>query len=104
MIASIRQPVKKNELGFRTGEALKTAAALIERGKNGEAAKAIDEQMVLLGVASQQWKDPDLDQDGLLLAAYRDVIGGLGTRYAANTELGDYLTKSLTYSAYQRTH
>jgi hypothetical protein len=104
MIASIRQPVKKNELGFRTGEALKTAAALLQRGKNGEAAKVIDEQMALLGVAAREWKDPDLDHDGTLLAAYRDVIGGLGTRHVANTELGEYLAKSLTYSAYQRIH
>lgn len=104
MLASIRQPVKKNELGFRTGEALKTAAALLQRGQNGEAAKVIDEQMVLLGVAAKQWKDPDLDHDGTLLAAYKGVIGGLGTRYAADTELGQYLSKSLTYSAYQRIH
>ncbi|MFQ6133789.1 MAG: VWA domain-containing protein, partial [Armatimonadota bacterium] len=104
MLASIRQPVKKNVLGFQTGEALKKAVALSARGENGKAAKAIDEQMVVLGVAAREWKDPDLDKDGALLAAYKDVIGGLGTRYVADTELGQYLAKSLTYSAYQRTH
>jgi len=60
--------------------------------------------MVVLGVAAREWKDPDLDRDGALLAAYKDVIAGVGTRYAADTELGQYLAKSLTYSAYQRTH
>ncbi len=103
-VASIRQPVKKNVLGFQTGEALKTAAALIQRGKHGRAAEVIDEQMVLLGIAAQEWRDADLDRDGELLAAYRDVIAGMGSEYAADPELGDYLVKSLTYSAYQRTH
>jgi hypothetical protein len=70
MVASIRQPVKKNLLGFETGEALQKAAALIRSGQAGEAAKAIDEQMVVVGVAAQEWKDPDLDKDGALLAAY----------------------------------
>jgi Ca-activated chloride channel family protein len=103
MVASIRQPVKKNILGFRTGEALQKAAALIQRGSYGEAAKVIDEQMVVLGVGAREWKDPDLDKDGELLAAYREVIGGMGTRYASDDALGEYLAKSLTYSAYQRT-
>jgi hypothetical protein len=95
--------VKKNILGFRTGEALQKAAALIQRGSYGEAAKVIDEQMVVLGVGAREWKDPDLDKDGELLAAYREVIGGMGTRYASDDALGEYLAKSLTYSAYQRT-
>jgi len=102
-VASIRQPVKKNLLGFETGEALQKAAAFIQRGQPGEAAKAIDEQMVVLGVASKAWKDPDLDKDGTLLAAYRDVISGMGSQYAGDRSLGEYLAKSLTYSAYQRT-
>ena len=103
MVASTRQSVKKNVLGFQTGEALKKAAALIGRGNYGEAAKVIDERMVVLGVAAKEWKDPDLDRDGELLAAYREVVGGLGTRYTHDRELGEYLAKSLTYSAYQRT-
>jgi hypothetical protein len=102
--ASIRQPVKKNELGFRTGEALKTAAALLQRREYGKAAEVIDEQMAVLGVAAQEWNDRDLDRDGELLAAYRQVIADAGTQIASNPELGDYLVKSLTYSAYQRTH
>lgn len=104
MVASIRQAVKKNVLGFQTGEALKNAAALLTRRKHSEAAKVIDEQMVVLGVAAREWKDPDLDHDGELLSAYKDVISGMGSRYAGDPTLSEYLTKSLTYSAYQRTH
>lgn len=103
MIASIRQPVKKNVLGFQTGEALKKAAALLQRGKTGEAAKVIDEQMVVLGVAAREWKDPDLNSDGELLAAYKEVLSGMGSRYTADSDLGQYLAKSMTYSGYQRT-
>ncbi len=103
MVASIGQPVKKNLLGFETGEALQQAAALLQSGRAGEAAKAIDEQMVVLGVAAREWKDPDLDKDGALLAAYREVVAGMGSRYAGDRDLGEYLAKSLTYSAYQRT-
>jgi len=103
-VASIRRPVKKNRLGFQTGEVLKRAAALIDRGEHGEAARVIDEHMALLGIAAREWRDSDLDRDGELLAAYREVIAGMGSQYAADPELGDYLVKSLTYSAYQRTH
>ena len=104
MVASLRQPVKKNRLGFETGEALKKAAAFIHRGQNGKAATAISEQMDVLGLAAQEWKDPDLNRDHQLMGAYVQVIGGLGSGYAADTDLGEYLAKSLTYSAYQRTH
>jgi len=103
MVASISRPVKKNVLGFQTGESLQTAAALIERGRPADAAKVIDEQMVLLGVAAREWKDRDLDKDHDLLAAYMDVVSGLHTQYAGDRELGEYLAKSLTYAAYQRT-
>jgi Ca-activated chloride channel family protein len=103
MVASIRQSVKKNVLGFQTGEVLQRAAARLDRGEAGEAARLIDEQMVVLGVAAREWKDPDLDRDGKLLAAYRDVISGVGTRYAYDPDLDEYLGRSLTYSAYQRT-
>ena len=103
MVASISRPVKKNVLGFQTGESLQRAAALIERGRPADAAKVIDEQMVLLGVAAREWKDRDLDKDHDLLAAYMDVVAGLHTQYAGDRELGEYLAKSLTYAAYQRT-
>ena len=103
MVASISRPVKKNVLGFQTGEALQRAAVLIGRNRPADAAKAIDEQMVLLGVAAREWKDRDLDKDHDLLAAYMDVVAGLHTQYAGDRELGEYLAKSLTYAAYQRT-
>jgi len=102
-VASIRQAVKKNVLGFETGEALQRAAALIERGEHGEAARVIDERMAVLGVAAREWHDEDLNRDGELLAAYREVIAGLSGDYAGDPELGDYLVKSLTYSGYQMT-
>jgi Ca-activated chloride channel family protein len=101
-VASIDRAVRKNVLGFQTGEAMKKAAALIESGQQGEAAKAIDEQMVVLGTAAREWNDPDLDKDGELLAAYRELIGQAASP-SSNPELGSYLAKALTYSAYQRT-
>ncbi|MEA3400171.1 MAG: VWA domain-containing protein [Armatimonadota bacterium] len=103
-VASTRWPVRKNMLGFETGEALKRAAALIGENKPGEAARVIDEQMAVLGIAARKWRDADVDRDGDLLAAYKQVIAQMDTRYAGDPELGEYLVKSLTYSAYQRTH
>lgn len=103
MIASIQRPVKKNLLGFQTGEALMKAAELIQRGDNAGAVRVIDEQMTLLGVAAREWQDRDLDREGQLMAQYRDVIRSLGSRYAADSNLGRYLQKSLTYSGYRLT-
>ncbi|HJN18342.1 MAG TPA: hypothetical protein QGH10_22765, partial [Armatimonadota bacterium] len=103
MLASTSQAVKKNVLGFQTGEALQKAAMFIDVGDYGKAAKVVDEQMVVLGVASEGWKDPDLDKDGALLAKYVSVIGSMNSQYSGDRELGVYLAKSLTYSAYQRT-
>jgi Ca-activated chloride channel family protein len=101
MIASAKPAVVKNRLGFQTGEALLQAAQLLHRGDVGGAVKALDERMVVLGVAARQWRDKDLDRDGKLLARYRDVVAGARTRYAGSAELGQYLAKSLTYSGYR---
>lgn len=103
MIASIQRPVKKNLLGFQTGEALITAARLIDAGRTAEAAKVINEQMTLLGVAAREWDDRDLDREGQLLARYYDVLREMGTRNIASSDLGRYLSKSLSYSAYRMT-
>jgi hypothetical protein len=102
MVASIDRSIRKNVLGFETGEALQQAASLLQSGQAGEAAKAIDEQMVVLGTAAQRWNDTDLNKDHVLLAAYRDLISQTASP-SANPELGTYLAKALTYSAYQRT-
>ncbi len=102
-VASVNQPVKKNVLGFRTGETLLRAGQYINQGRTGDAAKAIDEQMVVLGVAAREWKDKDLDRDGDLLDRYKQVIAASGGRSIAGTDLGNYLAKSLTYSGYELT-
>jgi hypothetical protein len=103
MVASIQRPVKKNLLGFQTGETLLTAAQLIDAGRTAEAAKAINEQMTLLGVAAKEWDDRDLHREGQLMAKYFDVLRELGTRNVAYNEIGQYLSKSLSYSGYRMT-
>lgn len=104
MIASINKNVKKNLLGFQTGEALIEAAALLERGRIADAVKKIDERMVVLGKAAQLWRDKDLDRDGKLLDRYKTVIAQLNTApHLASGEFGQYLKKSLTYAGYQMT-
>jgi Ca-activated chloride channel family protein len=104
MVASTRRPVKKNLLAFQTGEALTQAAALIQQGKASEAAKALDERMVVLGLAAREWRDADLDSDGKLLGQYRDVVVRLHRHpeTMASNSLGEYVAKSLTFGGYQR--
>jgi Ca-activated chloride channel family protein len=104
MIASVDRNVKKNLLGFQTGEALAEAAALIARGRIAEAARKIDERMVVLGVAAREWRDRDLDRDGQLLDRYKTVIAQMQRQpQMANGALGQYLKKSLTYAGYSLT-
>ncbi len=103
-VASIDKNVKKNLLGFQTGEALKEAAALIEQGRPSDAVRKIDERMVVLGVAAKEWRDRDLDKDGMLLDRYKKVLAQLSRNPTlASTQYGDYLRKSLTYNGYQMT-
>lgn len=104
MIASIDRNVKKNLLGFQTGEALTEAASLISQGRVAEAARKIDERMVVLGVAAREWRDRDLDRDGALLDRYKTVLARLRERpQLAGAEFGQYLKKSLTYAGYTLT-
>jgi len=103
MIASIQRPVKKNLLGFQTGEALMAAARLIDAGRTAEAARVINEQMTLLGVAAREWNDRDLDREGQLLARYYEVLREIGSRNIASSDVGRYLSKSLSYSGYRMT-
>jgi Ca-activated chloride channel family protein len=104
MIASLNRNVKKNLLGFQTGEALNEAATLIAQGRVADAVRTIDERMVVLGLAAREWHDADLDRDGRLLDRYKTVVTHLRERpHLASSELGEYLKKSLTYSGYQRT-
>jgi Ca-activated chloride channel family protein len=104
MIASIHRNVKKNLLGFQTGEALTDAAALIAQGRVAEAIRKVDERMTVLGVAAREWHDRDLDGDGRLLNSYKMVLAQLNTnQQLARGEFGEYLRRSLTYNGYQMT-
>jgi Ca-activated chloride channel family protein len=104
MIYSVNRNVKKNLLGFQTGEALTQAAALIDQGRVSEAIQKVDERMTVVGVAAQQWSDHDLEQDGRLLDRYKSVLVQLNThRQLAGGDFGQYLKRSLTYNGYQMT-
>jgi Ca-activated chloride channel family protein len=104
MIASINRSVKKNLLGFQTGEALNEAAALVEQGRIADAVRKIDERMVVLGLAAREWRDTDLEKDGRLLDRYKTVLAQLQrSPQLAQGEFGDYLRKSLTYAGYKMT-
>lgn len=103
-VASLNRSVKKNLLGFQTGEALAKAGQLVGQNRPAEAVKTLDERMVVLGVAARQWNDRDLDRDGRLLSRYKMVVAQLAQpSRVASADLGAYLQKSLTYSGYQRT-
>lgn len=99
MVASLRREVKKNVLGFRTGEVLLRVARLLEQGRNAEAVKELDAHKVLLAVAAREWNDEDLLRDTDLLAQYQEALTRFGNRHLASSEVGRYLQKSLTYSA-----
>ncbi len=57
MIYSVNRSVKKNLLGFQTGEALTQAAALIEQGRIGDAIAQVEERRNVVSIAAQQWQD-----------------------------------------------
>ena len=104
MIYSVNRAVKKNLLGFQTGEALTQSAALIDQGRVGEAIQKVDERRTVLNVAAQQWNDRDLQQDGALLDRYKSVLAQLNTRgQLAGGDFGQYLKRTLTYNGYQMT-
>ncbi len=104
MVASINRSVKKNLLGFQTGEALADAGNLIARGEVGSAVKRVDERMVVLGLAAKEWNDRDLDKDGRLLSRYEAVLKQLGNNpQLADSDLGRYVARSLTYAGYKMT-
>ena len=104
MVASINRAVKKNLLGFQTGEALTDAANFIAQGQVGSAVKRVDERMVVLGLAAKEWSDRDLDKDGQLLSRYEAVLKQLGSnRQLAQSDLGQYVSRSLTYAGYKMT-
>ncbi|GEM_PF-2117021 len=100
MVASLDRDVKKNLLGFRAGAALVHAGRMIETGAPSEALRLIDDQMTLLAVAGEQWRDDDLTRDSVLLGRYKDVVlaqlqGGL------HSKARNYLSMSLGYNGYR---
>jgi Ca-activated chloride channel homolog len=103
MVASTRQGVRKNRLGYETGEALLRAANLLAAGNASAATKAIDERMAVFGVAAQEWQDEDINRDHELLGRYQRVLASMGGRQVASQELGQYLAKSLSYSGQELT-
>jgi len=103
-VASINRAVKKNLLGFQTGEALADAGSLIQQGQVAGAVKRVDERMVVVGLAAREWSDTDLERDGKLLSRYETVLKQLRTSpQLAQTDLGQYVARSLTYTGYRMT-
>ncbi|HLJ55911.1 MAG TPA: VWA domain-containing protein [Chthonomonadaceae bacterium] len=103
-IASINRSVKKNLLGFQTGEALAAAGGLMSRGDVPGAVKRVDERMVVLGMAAREWGDRDLERDGLLLSRYEAILKEVARqRGLAESDLGHYVARSLTYNGYKMT-
>ncbi len=104
MIYSVNRSVKKNLLGFQTGEALTQAAQLMAQGRVGEAVQKVDERKTILDVAARQWQDSDLARDGGLLDRYKAVLMQFGSNHQlAQDNIGQYLQRTLTYNGYQMT-
>jgi len=100
MVSSLDRDVKKNLLGFRAGSALVQAGRMIETGTPSAALRLIDDQMTLLAVAGERWRDEDLTRDSVLLGRYKDVVlaqleGGL------HSKARNYLSMSLGYNGYK---
>jgi Mg-chelatase subunit ChlD len=100
-IRSLDSSVKKNILGFETGETLVAAATFLRDGKTLEAAKKLDEQRELLSNAASSWVDDDLRRDSELVGKYQEVVASLGNRNMSNTDEGEALAKAFVFSGYQ---
>ncbi len=103
MVASTVRSVRKNRLGYQTGEALLAAAECLGRGDTAGAAMLIDERMTQLGLAAEEWEDADVNADHELLGRYQEVLASLGRVDGSHDELGRYLAKSMTYSGWELT-
>ncbi len=104
MIYSVNRGVKKNLLGFQTGEALTQAARSIEQGRIGDAIAQVEERRNVVSVAAQQWQDSDLNRDGRLLDRYKAVLSQLNAhQQLAQGDFGQYLRRSLAYNGYTMT-
>ncbi len=104
MIYSVNRGVKKNLLGFQTGEALTQAAQAIEQGRVSEAIQKVEERRNVVSIAAQQWQDGDLARDGKLLERYKAVLSQLSVhQQLAQGDFGQYLRRSLAYNGYKMT-
>lgn len=104
MIYSVNRSVKKNLLGFQTGEALTQAAQLMAQGRVADAVQKVDERKAILDVAARQWQDSDLARDHDLLDRYKTVLMQFSSnRQLAQGDMGQYLQRTLTYNGYQMT-
>jgi len=102
MVASLDRATKKNLLGFRTGEAMLAASDAVERGRSRDAIERVDDQMTLLAVASERWRDPDLQADAVLLGRYKDALVA-DAAGRLDWEARAYLARSLSYGGYRLT-
>lgn len=100
-VRSLDSSVKKNILGFETGEALVEVASLIRAGRAADAAKRLDEQRGLLSTAASLWVDDDLRRDAELMLQYKDVVASLSRQAAPDSQ--EALAKALAFSGFQRT-
>jgi Ca-activated chloride channel family protein len=100
-IRSLDSSVKKNILGFETGEALIESAEALREGKTLEAAKRLDDQRQLLANAASSWVDDDLRRDAELMGKYQEVVASLGNRNMSGTDEGEALAKAFVFSGYQ---
>ena len=104
MIYSVNRSVKKNLLGFQTGEALTQAARSIEQGRIGDAIAQVEERRNVVSIAAQQWQDSDLNRDSKLLDRYKAVLSQLNAhQQLAQGDFGQYLRRSLAYNGYTMT-
>lgn len=104
MIYSVNRSVKKNLLGFQTGEALTQAARSIEQGRIGDAIAQVEERRNVVSIAAQKWQDSDLNRDGKLLDRYKAVLSQLNAhQQLAQGDFGQYLRRSLAYNGYTMT-
>lgn len=101
-VRSLDPGVKKNLLGFQTGEAMVRAAAHVEAGWVTQAVAVIDDQMALLGVASERWRDSEIGEDVELLGRYKDVLSA-HSRGALSRDARGFMSKALAYNGYKLT-
>jgi Mg-chelatase subunit ChlD len=102
VITSLQPHVKKNQLGYKTGEVLLEAVNLLTMGQNAAVVDVLERHILLLETAARQWQDRDLQQDALLLGEFKTIMQGFGSTSLAGTDLGNYLRKSMQYIGYQR--